>query len=84
MSSAIVSNSFYIQGRIDGSQSIPFTLQFSNTDDSNYVYYCKGYGSSRASIDYEKNIISNLECWPSEAQEEYNTQYRILEFICPK
>jgi hypothetical protein len=88
MTSAIITNPFYIQGRIDGSNNVPFTstIKVENVIASpdDFIEYCKGYGSIRASLDYDLDILSNISAWPQAAQDEYNKQYKILEFIIPK
>jgi hypothetical protein len=89
MSSALITNSYYIQGRIDGEQGLPFGLSqnielLQQQCPEDFSYYCKGYGSMKASIDYNKRIISPISNWPEDAQTEYTKIYEALEFMDTK
>ncbi len=86
MKSAHITNSYYIQGRIDGEKGLPFGLS-QNTEllqqqcPEDFTYYCKGYASMKASLDYEKHILSTISNWPEEARNEYTMVYESLEFM---
>jgi hypothetical protein len=75
---ALITNSFYLEGRIDATNHIERNNIVFENDIDKYMYY-KGYVEIKANLDAEIDHYDMNLLWSDDIKQIYNLQYEIYK-----